>query len=208
MKKFKRMLVYLAVKFLYFLHKTCRVIIKYEAPLPNSPVIYAGWHGVLPILFFIFKDKQIVTMVSQSEDGELIAPAFERAGFKVIRGSSHRGGVLALKKMVKIVKQGYSAGLAIDGSRGPLRKVQGGALFLAMHSNYPLIPLNVFYKHSIKLPTWDKMEIPLPFTKIAIVYGRPFYVKKGINETEFETIRLELEKYLFHLKDVGEKLLT
>ncbi|HDD35605.1 MAG TPA: DUF374 domain-containing protein [Candidatus Desulfofervidus auxilii] len=206
-KYFKKWLVSFGFDILYWLYRTCDITLKKEAPLSNSPVIYAGWHGALPILPFIFKDKKIVTMASYSEDGELITSAFKKIGLEVIRGSTHRGGISALKNMLKVIKQGYSAGLAIDGSQGPVHKVQGGVIFLSMYSGYPLVPLNVYYQHSVKLPTWDKMEIPLPFTKVAIVFGKPFYVKKGISKKEFEIIRLKLENYLFYLREVGKAAL-
>ena len=193
--------------FIGFLYKTCRIKEKFLTSLPHSPVIYAGWHGILPSIFLLGRKRKIATIVSKSEDGELIAPVFKRFGFTIFRGSSHRGGISALKQLTKILKRGYDVGLAVDGSQGPLHKVQGGVLFLAMHSGYPIVPLNVVYKYSITLPSWDKMEIPIPFSSGIVVYGKPLYVSKSANKAEINKLALALERYLFYLGRLGNEWL-
>lgn len=203
----KKLASSLAPLFIDFLYKTCRIKEKFLSSLPYSPVIYAGWHGILPGIFLLGRKRKIATIVSKSEDGELIVPAFKRFGFTVFRGSSHRGGIVALKQLANILKQGYDVGLAVDGSQGPLHKVQGGVLFLARHSGCPIVPLNVVYKYSITLPSWDKMEIPIPFSSGVVVYGKPLYVSKSANKAEINKLALELEKYLFYLGTLGKEWL-
>jgi hypothetical protein len=146
-------------------------------------------------------------MVSQSEDGASIAPVFKRFGFRMVRGSRYKGGVSALKQLTKMIKMDCDIALAIDGSRGPVHKVQKGVLLLAMHSGCPIVPVNCVYKHSLKLPSWDKMEIPLPFSRGILIYGKPFYVIRHINKAQINKLTLELENYLFYLAELGKRLL-
>ncbi len=191
--------------FLYALYGSCKIEARGEEYLKevSGPVIYAGWHGVLPFILYFGRKVKMATMVSQSEDGSLIVPVFERFGFEVVRGSSGKGGAIALRQIYRFLKKGYNVGFAVDGSRGPARRVQGGTLFLAAHTGSPIIPINVVYSHSIKFNSWDKMEIPIPFSRVLILYGPPIYVKRGIGEEEFEAIRLKLERILFELYREG-----
>ncbi|MDL1969944.1 MAG: lysophospholipid acyltransferase family protein [Candidatus Desulfofervidaceae bacterium] len=193
---------------LRLLFSSCHIQVRHEAPLPKSQMIYAGWHSILPAFLYLGQDQKIATMVSRSRDGELITPVFKKLGFEVVRGSRHRGGIAALKNLLKILKQGYNVGLAVDGSRGPARKVQGGILYLAMRSGYPVVAVGIAYKNSLKLSTWDRMEVPLPFTKMGVVYGEPLYLPKKLTDEEFEKARLHLEKYLFYLNSKARRLVT
>jgi len=89
----------------------------------SGPVIYAGWHSILPFILYFGRKVKMATMASLSDDGGLIAPTLNKLGFEVVRGSTGRGGVKALRGIFRLLKQGYNIGLPIDGSRGPARKV-------------------------------------------------------------------------------------
>lgn len=195
--------------FLYALYGSCKIEARGEEYLEevSGPVIYGGWHSMLPFSLYFYRNTKIATMASQSEDGGLIAPIFERLGFAVVRGSTGRGSVRALKQIYRLLKQGYNIGLPVDGSRGPARKVQGGTLFLAAHTGSPIIPMNTVYSHSLKFNSWDRMELPLPFSKVLILYGAPIYVPKDVSEQEFEKLRQKLENTLFRLYKEGTRAL-
>ncbi len=194
--------------FLYALYGSCKIETRGEEYLKeiSGPVIYAGWHGMLPFILYFGRKVKMATMVSQSEDGGLVAPVFERFGLEVVRGSSGKGGASAIKQLYKLLKKGHNVGFAVDGSRGPARKVQGGILFLARYSDSPIIPINAVYSHSLKFNSWDKMELPLPFSKVLLFYGPPIYVPKDVSEQEFEAIRLNLEKTLYQLYREGSEI--
>ena len=185
---------------------TCRIKIKYEAPLSEKQAIYVGWHSILPAFLYLGRTRHMVTMVSQSRDGHLITPVFQKLGFQVVRGSRYKGSVSGLKSMLKMIAKGYNVGLAIDGSRGPARKVQGGALFLAMYTGLPIVGVGIAYSHCLTLPTWDQMEIPLPFCQMGVVFSRPFYLPKKMDEETFEKYRLLIENHLFKLRKMAKEL--
>ncbi len=139
----------------------------------NEPVIVTTWHcGLLPVLYF-FQGNKGVLMVSGSKDGEWIDKIVRRWGYTTVRGSSGRGGHRAARKIIQYLKKGYHGGLIADGSRGPARKVQKGVVFIAAKTQIPLLPIGIAATPSVKLPTWDKTIIPLPFARIVIAVGNP-----------------------------------
>ncbi|MBW1974021.1 MAG: lysophospholipid acyltransferase family protein [Deltaproteobacteria bacterium] len=167
-----------------------------EVRRSGIPTIVATWHcGILPILYYFRREKTAV-MVSPSHDGEWIEKVVSRWGFICIRGSSGKHGSKAARKMIRYLKSGYHGGLVVDGSRGPAFKVQKGAIFLAKVAQVPILPIGVSAKPVLRLPTWDRMMLPLPFSRIFIRPGRLIHV--GHN-ADIKKLAEYLETYLNEL---------
>ena len=126
-------------------------------------------------------------MISNSADGEIIARTVEKWGFKVVRGSSARKGcVTSTMQLITRLKEGECAALMVDGPRGPLHKVKGGAIKLAKETGAPIVPMHWYSpeKTFISLPSWDKMKTPLGLCHIINIYGNPIYVNPEDDEAE------------------------
>ncbi len=170
----------------------------------GMPVIVTTWHcGLLPVLHF-FKGNKCALMVSSSKDGEWIDKIVKKWGYATVRGSSGRGGHRAARKIIQYLQMGYHGGLIADGSRGPARKVQKGVVFLAAKTKIPLLPMGIAAYPSIKLPTWDKTIIPLPFSKIIITVGNPLYLSSS---TDFFKEAGNITRTLNNLFEKAERLL-
>ena len=99
----------------------------------GAPILFALWHGRMFLSIQAHRREGIVTMASQSKDGEIIAGWLERNGYLVVRGSTTRGGSQALREMVRYVRSGRNAALTVDGPKGPPRVVAPGVVQLATH---------------------------------------------------------------------------
>jgi len=181
----------------------------------RQPILYATWHFDFPGIAYLFgsylEKKDIVkgtVMVSASQDGELVARVLTIFGFDVIRGSSHRKGVEALTKMIKMVKKGYYTGLMADGSKGPARIAQKGIILVAKYSGAPVMPVITTGKPRIVFPSWDRTHFCLPFGTIVTAFGNPIYVSSKATREEIETARIELEKQLNILTERVEGVLN
>ncbi|BCS87148.1 hypothetical protein PSDVSF_03900 [Pseudodesulfovibrio sediminis] len=148
----------------------------------RKPVILAAWHGEL---FSIAGgqnqvDLRFAVMVSQSKDGEFIARIIERLGHHTVRGSSSRGGVRALiqaKKMME--KDNDVVVVTMDGPRGPRHKVKDGIIYLAQKTGALIFPVRVFpEKTKVFEKSWDRFELPYPFTRT------PIYIGEGMAVTD------------------------
>lgn len=156
-------------------------------------LIYAIWHNQQLFLLYPYRGQKIAPLISQSSDGEYIARCLPKFGMKAVRGSTSRGGARALIHLIQATRDGYRPMLTPDGPRGPIYKVQPGILFLAKKTGLPIIPVGTALSRKIKVGSWDRMRVPLPFGKTALTYGKAVYVK---DDTDMDRAAKELEEQL------------
>jgi lysophospholipid acyltransferase (LPLAT)-like uncharacterized protein len=167
----------------------------------GPPVIFTTWHcHLLSPLFFAHRYRgtrsAMVLMASPSRDGEFIAEVARGLGFEVCLGSRRKGGVQALRQLAVWFKRGHSCGMIADGSRGPARVAQKGPLYLARETQCPILPVAVAASHKATFDTWDRFELPLPFSRLALLIGEPLRVRPDDRGPALEARRLELESSL------------
>jgi lysophospholipid acyltransferase (LPLAT)-like uncharacterized protein len=161
----------------------------------RQPVM-AFWHGrILPATFY-FRRRGIVVITSENFDGEWIARIIERFGYGTARGSTTRGGQKALIQLVRDMGAGKPAGFTLDGPRGPAKVAQPGAIWLARKTGNPLLPFHLEASAYWSIRSWDRTQIPKPFTTVALVVGEPLEVAPETSDAQLESARVELEARL------------
>ena len=145
-----------------------------EAARPR-PFSLAFWHGDQFALLRWARFQRIVALVSRSRDGELVAAVLARIGIASARGSSSRGGAAALKGVVRRLRDGLDAAFAVDGPRGPRHVVHGdGAAISARLAGGVVVPMAAACARChVFARAWDRFELPLPFTRVAVALGPP-----------------------------------
>jgi lysophospholipid acyltransferase (LPLAT)-like uncharacterized protein len=166
--------------------------------------IYTFWHNNIFLGTYYFGNRRIIVMSSRSFDGEYIARFIKRFGYGTIRGSSTRGGIGALIEMVRAMKKGFPCGFAIDGPKGPKYIAKSGVCMLAKKTGNPVMPFIVISQKYWEINSWDKLQIPKPFSKALVKIGKPIYVGQNSDDEEIENKRLELQKTLDELVKKGE----
>jgi lysophospholipid acyltransferase (LPLAT)-like uncharacterized protein len=165
----------------------------------RQPVM-AFWHGrILPATYY-FRRRGIVVITSENFDSEWIARIIERFGFGTARGSTTRGGLKAMLRLVRDMERGKPAGFTLDGPRGPARVAQPGAIWLARATGNPVLPFHLEAASHWTANSWDRTQIPKPFTTVALVVGEPLDVPPDATEGQLEQHRKELEKRLAALE--------
>ena len=185
---------------------TIRLDVRGEENIPivlgyKKPVIVALWHGRHFLLTDKFRRRfadhiNLSVMASRSRDGEILARVLQKLHFKVIRGSSTRGGVQGLLELIEGIKDGYDTILAVDGPRGPLEIVKPGVLLLAQKTGSPILPVSASAFGAKVMHSWDRFLIPYPFTRGMVTIGAPIVVPETIDKTGLETKRKALEDEL------------
>ena len=138
-------------------------------------------------------------LVSPSEDGEIIAQIIARWGYKTLRGSSSHSIIKAWNVMKRELENGGELIIVPDGPRGPGRKMKPGALKLAKETGAYLIPFTFSSSKRKTLKSWDSFLIPIPFTKLVAVYGKPISVDSSINNEQLEKKLQEVEEHMKRL---------
>ena len=166
----------------------------------RQPVM-AFWHGrILPATFY-FRRRGIVVITSENFDGEWIARIIERFGYGTARGSTSRGGLKAMLQLVRDMDQGRPAGFTLDGPRGPALVAQPGAIWLARTTENPVLPFHLEPSRAWALRSWDRTQIPKPFSTVALVVGEPMEVARDATDEQVEQARLDLEARLRALEE-------
>jgi lysophospholipid acyltransferase (LPLAT)-like uncharacterized protein len=166
-----------------------------EAERSGGHGIHAFWHGRIVHGTLYFRDRGIVVITSENFDGEWIARIIQRFGFGTARGSSSRGARKALMQLVRDARERATA-FTVDGPRGPARVAQPGAVWLSKATGNPVIPFHAEAASHWSLKSWDRTQIPRPFTTIALVFGEPFTVPREADEDSLEQYRRQLEREL------------
>lgn len=175
----------------------------------DKPFIGVVWHqNILFALDYFRRRKRIVVMVSRSRDGDLVARALERMGFKTVRGSSSAGGREALAELTELVRQGWAAAIVADGPRGPARKSKIGPVLAARNSGAPIILWGVDAAPSIRLRNWDQTVIPKPYATICLAYGNPIFVPPHATRETCEEIREKLDAQMAELQAISRSSAT
>lgn len=176
-------------------------VIKAAGKLP----IYSFWHDRIIAGTYFFRERGIIVLSSSSFDSEYTARCIQRLGFGIVKGSSSRGGTQALVKMIRMMKSGFAMAFTIDGPRGPRYEAKSGPIVLAKKSGNPLMPFVIECEKFWTLNSWDRLQIPIPFTKANLIVGEPIYVDPKTRDEDFEEKRIELQKSLDDLVVRGAK---
>jgi len=162
--------------------------------------VLAFWHGTMVIPWFAHRNLKLLAIISQSKDGDLLAKILRNWNYKVVRGSSSKGGEVALQIMIDHAKHECAVAITPDGPRGPNFKMKAGAVITAKKSGVPLVLVGAGYKSKIKLHSWDNFEVPLPFSKVQLVYSEPILIDGSLSRDETSKIILQCEEKLNELQ--------
>jgi len=180
---------------IWILRKTMRVTYEGSDIMPSftardESFIGVFWHGRMLMLPLIYPGKRIHILISDHRDGEIIASVMRRFGFGLVRGSSSKGGLAALKEMITLLREGSDLGITPDGPKGPAEVVKGGVAQIARLSGKAVIPIAFASSRRVRFTSWDRFYLPLPFARLVFVVGEPLYYAQG---EEVEAFRLRVE---------------
>jgi len=158
--------------------------------------ILALWHGRILAATLYFRDRGVVAITSQNFDGEWMARLMRRFGYLQARGSTSRGAKRALLQLRREMAEGRPAAFTVDGPRGPARQAQPGAVWLAKATGNPVVPFHIEAAPCWTAGSWDRSQVPRPWSRVAIAIGEPIHVPEDADERVIERKRVELEECL------------
>jgi lysophospholipid acyltransferase (LPLAT)-like uncharacterized protein len=160
----------------------------------KQPMIWTFWHNrmlAVPLLRDRYaRHRTGAVLTSASRDGAIIAAAMKSFGLKSVRGSSSRRGATALLQLTGTLAAGEDAAVTPDGPRGPRYKLGPGVVFLAQQTGAGILPIHIEYSSAVRLKSWDRFMIPLPFASVRILCGEPIFISPAA-DIEAERARIE-----------------
>ncbi len=168
--------------------------------------LLALFHGRMFLPVWHLRKKGYTALVSSSRDGEMVTRLVARLGHDTVRGSSNKGASRALKGMVSAIKSGNNGAVMVDGPKGPIYDPKIGTIAIARLADVPILPLLASSKPNKQFGSWDRFQLPLPFSKGVMVYGAPLHVPHRADKDEMETLRLELQHRLLKLIEKADEL--
>lgn len=142
----------------------------------QGPSVIALWHGVLVPVIALHRQPRwtggapVHGLTSLSSDGDVVAVALRRLGYQVLRGSTSRGGLSALRAAARVLRGGGAPALAVDGPRGPAGQVQPGAEALSRLARAPVVCIRV-RAAGWRARSWDAALVPWPFARVELDYA-------------------------------------
>jgi lysophospholipid acyltransferase (LPLAT)-like uncharacterized protein len=171
----------------------------------GKPVIFLVWHGRIFIVPYFFRRRNIMPLVSPSEDGEIPARIMSRWGYRIVRGSSSHLIIKAWNEMISELKRGGEVIIVPDGPRGPNREMKLGGLRLAQETGAYLVPFTFSTSRKKILRSWDKFLFFYPFSRVVAMYGQPFTIEPSLKEDALEKERQKIETILVQLDEEADR---
>ena len=180
-------------------------------------VLACFWHGriaLAPATRPIFAKKPRRVLISNSPDGEFIAKVVRRLGFPAIRGSTtsddrkERRSVAAFREAISFIDDGGAMIITPDGPRGPAEQVPQGAVMLARTRGTPVILMGIAARPALRLRSWDRTQIPLPFARGYAVFDGPIEVSRRADAAAVKAMRSDWQARLCAAQSRAEALLA
>jgi lysophospholipid acyltransferase (LPLAT)-like uncharacterized protein len=167
--------------------------------------VWACLHGRMFVPVWVHRGEDITTLVSRSRDGELVARLVEGLGHATERGSSHRGGAEGLRRMIAALRRGPVA-MMVDGPRGPREVPKIGTVALARAGGVPVLPITASAERAWTFSSWDRFQLPRPFSRVHLLYGEPMVVERSAKGEALEQARASLQARLVALRVRADEL--
>jgi lysophospholipid acyltransferase (LPLAT)-like uncharacterized protein len=182
-----------------------------------SGIVAFFWHGRIALAVVcrrVLGKKPRRVLISSSPDGELIAKIVQRLGFPAIRGSStlddraNRRSIGAFRDAVKFLEAGGVVAITPDGPRGPAEEMPEGPVMVARRRETPVFLVGLAARSTLTLRSWDRTQIPLPFSRGCVVFDGPLTIDRSADAETIEATRLEWQSRLSAAQARAEALLA
>lgn len=169
--------------------------------------IFVFWHENILLPLFLRGHSNIAMLLSRHADANILDRVARMMGFGVVRGSTFRGGSVALRELAERASRGNLT-ITPDGPRGPRRRLAPGCIYLASTLRIPIVAMGLGFARPWRLPTWDAFAIPRPYSRARALVSRAIAVPPDIDRDGIEWHRCGVERLLVQLTDDAEAWAT
>ena len=157
---------------------TCRLRVYQEnyflSHINKNSALLACWHHhSLLFAYYVCQRRLPIWAISSTHaDSEILARVLASWKIKLIRGSSTRGWVNIIKKMIGLYRSSNAiVAVTPDGPRGPRKIAKPGAFHVAKKHGVQAFSVAATASSYWSLPSWDKTILPKPFSTIYVRFS-------------------------------------
>ena len=117
----------------------------------DKPILLCTWHQQFFSAIRHFKTYSKFNpglMISQSLDGDIVSGVANKTGWHTPRGSSSRGGKMAMNEMIEHLITYRLGAHILDGPRGPMGKVKAGVIRMAQEVDALVVPFYTYAENA------------------------------------------------------------
>lgn len=160
--------------------------------------IYVFWHEFILFPIFLRGHCNLSMLLSRHRDAEMLSRAAHHLGFDFVRGSTYRGGLSALRELLRKSRSMHLT-ITPDGPRGPRRQLAQGPIYLSSKLGMPLVLLGLGYDRPWRLRSWDRFAVPRPYSRARAVISPPLHIPPDLDREGTEHYRRQVEQMLNRL---------
>lgn len=174
---------------------------------PDTPGrhIYSIWHENLLLPTIRCGHPTLSVLISKHADGQILGSLIEAMGMGMVQGSTNRGGIEAVRKLIHDPEARRHLAVTPDGPRGPRRVVQPGLVYVASRAGMSVVCTGVGYHRPWRMGSWDRFAVPKPCSRAKLITGVPIVVPPGLKAAELETYRLRIQAEMDRLNAIAER---
>lgn len=167
--------------------------------------IYSIWHDSLLLPTAHFGGPDLAVLISQHADGQVLGGLITAMGMEMVCGSTTRGGVEAVRQLLRPDHKWRNLAVTPDGPRGPRRVVQQGIIYVASRTGMKIVPVGVGYRRPWRLGSWDRFAVPRPLTPARCILGEPMAIPANLRSAGLEEYRVRVQAEMDRLNDHAER---
>ena len=173
-------------------------------PSFEGPCLFVFWHEYIPFMFYLRGHCQVAFLVSQHRDAQWVSQAARHMGFQTVQGSTTRGGVAALLRILN--NRVPNLAITPDGPRGPRHHLAPGAVYLASRLGIPVVPVGLGYDRPWRVrKSWDQFAIPRPYSRARAIFAPRVVVPDGLSRDRLDAYSRRIEAMLNRLTETAEQ---
>lgn len=159
---------------------------------PSGPAIFACLHRDILAAIVHCRPARPALLVSKSLDGQILIRTLASDGYRFVRGSTGHDGREGYVGLLRELRAGHHVGVAVDGPRGPFGHIHPGALQLARQAGVGIVPLSVRVRPALRLGSWDRTVVPLPWARVEVSAGPEFRLARDATGDQLEAVARDL----------------
>lgn len=165
----------------------------------------ALWHESLILPAIGMGHPEVSVLISKHADGQMLASLIRSLGMGLVLGSTNRGGVEAVRRILAGNAGCRHLAVTVDGPRGPRRVAQPGIVYTASRCGMELLAVGVGYQKAWRAGSWDRFAVPRPGCRAKLLLGAPLAVPPDLGTAGLEQYRLWLQAELDRLDTAARR---